>query len=153
MNARAPVVESVLPGPEMRALLAGAGLPLADLSWAMRFLGIREAGRLAACVGLEPYGEVALLRSLAVAPDLRGKGLGRALLRQAEEEAAAAGIDTLYLLTATAAGFFKAQHYVPAERALAPPAIRSTAQFSGLCPASASFLCKRLSAAPKVQQQ
>lgn len=152
MATPAPVVEVILPDAELRALLADAGLPLSDLSSRMRFFGIREDGQLVACVGLEPHGSCALLRSLAVAPDYRGRGLAGILVRHAEHEAAAAGADTLFLLTTTAAGFFSARQYMPADRAHAPDAIRSTAQFSGLCPSSASFLCKRLSA-PEIQQQ
>lgn len=151
--ACAPVIDSILPDSALRALLAQAGLPTADLSWRTRLFGIHDVGRLVACVGLEPYGEVGLLRSLAVAPDYRGKGLGQALVRHAEHEARSAGIDTVCLLTTTAAGFFGARDYAVTDRADAPAAIRDTLQFSSLCPASSSFMCKRLSAAPEVQQQ
>ncbi|MNR54976.1 acetyltransferase [compost metagenome] len=87
---------------------------------------------------------MALLRSLAVAPEARGSGLGQALVRFAEREAAARHIGRLYLLTNTAAPFFAKLGYQATARETAPPAIRRSAQFSGLCPASASFLSKRL---------
>jgi ribosomal protein S18 acetylase RimI-like enzyme len=40
-----------------------------------------------------------LIDNVAVAPASRGKGLGRALLRLAEEEARRAGFDSIYLYT------------------------------------------------------
>ena len=54
----------------VRALLAAAGLPTADLAAASLadFWGCRAGEDLAGAIGLEPYGAVALLHSLAVAP-------------------------------------------------------------------------------------
>ena len=52
----------------VRELLAVAGLPTADLTAASRaeFWGCEAGQELAGAIGLEPYGSVALLRSLAV---------------------------------------------------------------------------------------
>ena len=97
-------------------------------------------------VGLELYGEHGLLRSLAVRPSSRGRGCGVALVEAAERHAATHGVRTLHLLTETAEGFFGSLGYRPAQRSEAPEAIRSTRQFSGLCPNSAAFLSKTLTA-------
>ncbi len=49
-----------------------------------RFLVLTERSELLGCVALEPYGtDLAEIRSLAVAPGIRGRGLGTRLLRVA----------------------------------------------------------------------
>lgn len=129
---------------EILPLLAECGLPVSDISPSqpLQFFGIRSESGLVAVVGLELYGSVGLLRSLAVAPSRRGHGLGRQLVAFAERVAASQGVDSLFLLTTTAAAFFGKLGYLPASRSTAPPAIQATLQFSGLCPTSAAFLSK-----------
>jgi len=106
--------------------------------------GCPGGGSLAGVVGLELFGSVALLRSLAVAVDRRDQGVGNALLRHAESAAWAHGVRELYLLTTSAEEYFRKRGYIPAEREVAPPPIRGTRQFSGLCPSSSAFMVKRL---------
>jgi amino-acid N-acetyltransferase len=131
---------------EVEALLQSADLPTADLpeSPGLQLFGIADGHGLIAVVGVERHGGVGLLRSLAVAEGKRGTGLGRALVRHAEAWAAGQGIDTLYLLTRHAAGFFARLGYVETPRAAAPAGIAATAEFSWLCPASAAFMRKAL---------
>lgn len=141
-------IEPLSPNCELLALLERCGLPVADIATAtaLRFYGCQRDGRLLGVVALESYGAVALLRSLAVSAEARRSGLGYALVRFAERQAAARQIACLYLLTTTAAAFFAKLGYQAMARESAPAAIRSTAQFSGLCPASSSFMSKRLDA-------
>lgn len=129
---------------EVVALLSACNLPVADLSpaSAAQLFGVRLDGTLAAIVGLELYGPFGLLRSLAVAPACRRRGIGRALIAFAESFAAAHGVESLYLLTTDAAEFFLKLGYSPLPREAAPSAIRATSQFSGLCPASSAFMSK-----------
>ena len=89
-------------------------------------------------------GEIGLLRSLAIAPPQRGGRLGKAMLAHAEREAARLGVRELWLLTSDADRYFRRNGYAAMKRECAPPAIRRTAQFSGLCPASAVMMRKRL---------
>lgn len=131
---------------DVEALLAGAGLPVADLAAcrSLTLLGVREGGRLAGVVGVEVHGSDGLLRSLAVEPARRDAGLGTRLVADAEAWAAGQGVRTLYLLTTTAARFFAQRGYEEIPRAAAPAAIAATAQFAGLCPSSSAFMRKRL---------
>ena len=126
----------------VRALLAAAGLPVADLTAASLadFWGCRAGEELAGAIGLERYGAVALLRSLAVAPDWQGRGLGAALPAHAERTARQRGIAALYLLTTTVEAFFAQRGYVRLPREAAPPALQQTAEFATLCPASAACM-------------
>jgi amino-acid N-acetyltransferase len=130
----------------LKEVVSLCGLPIDDLSTLSnaKFFGISEGGTLVAVVGLELYGEVGLLRSLAVLPSYRNTGLGNKLVRHVESFAKQYGIEQLYLLTTTAEDYFLRFGYVPAIRDSAPMAIKATSQFSGLCPASSAFLIKQL---------
>jgi len=135
---------------EIKRLLEDSGLPTADITPRLleHFLVLRDGPALLAVVGVEPAGDAALLRSLAVAESRRGSGLGRKMVAAAEAMAGARGIGALYLLTTTASGHFSRLGYRDAVRDAAPAGIRATPQFSGLCPASSAFMVKVLEAAP-----
>ncbi|WP_298612066.1 arsenic resistance N-acetyltransferase ArsN2 [uncultured Thiothrix sp.] len=132
---------------ELENLLDLCQLPSDDIYAAhVQFFGIRRANRLVAVVGLESYESVGLLRSLAVLPDYRSLGIAQRLVSFIEEQAVEQGLKQLYLLTMTARNFFQALNYRLIERALAPLEIQTTAQFNGLCPATAVLLVKDLGA-------
>ena len=139
-------MKPLLPTPSVKALLTLADLPTTDLdtATALRLFGIEENGRLQGMVGYELHSEHILLRSLAVDPSQRGRGLGRRLVAHAEQMAQRDGATSAWLLTTTAEDFFSANGYSAAGRDSAPDAIRGTSQFSSLCPASSAFMCKRL---------
>ena len=129
--------------PEVRALLEAARLPVADLAAARsEFFGVRDDAGLVGVIGLERHGRAALLRSLAVRDDQRGRGLGTTLVRELEARARVLGVTELWLLTTTAESFFRELGYLPAARDAAPVAVRETAEFRGVCPTSAAFLTK-----------
>ena len=132
--------------PAIRGLLAASGLPAQDLTPAhlSSFWTQQDAAGLLGVVGLEPRGRAALVRSLAVRADGRGRGVGGALLAHAESQAGALGVETLYLLTTTAERFFAARGYTTTPRDAAPPEIRATAEFAELCPASSVCMAKRV---------
>lgn len=133
--------------PAIRALLEAERLPASDLDEQAldRFLLWRNGSAVNGMVGLELYGDVALLRSLVVAEPARGSGAGAALTQAAERLAATLGAKDVYLLTTTAERFFAARGYEKTDRAEAPDSIRGTTQFSGLCPSSAVLMMKQLS--------
>ena len=95
-------------------------------------------------VGLELFGEVALLRSLAVASSRRGTGVGSGLVAHAERHARDQGVQSLFLLTTTAEKFFLRRGYTRIPRDEAPAAIKGTKEFSGICPSSSAFMVKQL---------
>ena len=131
---------------EVKVLLKECGLLTEDIPPAKppAFFGIYSDGSLSAVIGLELFGDAALLRSLAVLPANRGKGLAQELVSYAENYALSQNIQSLFLLTETAESFFQKIGYRTAVRSDAPQAIKATSQFSGLCPASSSFLTKQL---------
>lgn len=82
-------------------LLTAADLPAEGLDDPAEFFVVRESGTAVGCVGLEHYGETALLRSLAVADSHRGQGLGGGLMKAALERARALGCQSVVVLTST----------------------------------------------------
>lgn len=130
--------------PFAKKLLGAANLPASDLTPAhLAFVAEDDVGP-AGVIGLERSGDVALLRSLVVSPRARGAGAGRALLQVLEASATEEGVRELWLLTIDADAFFRRLGFVARDRASAPHAIRSSAEFSSLCPADAVLMSKRL---------
>jgi amino-acid N-acetyltransferase len=131
--------------PAVRDLLTAAGLPLAGIDAALELaLVAHEEGVLLGCAAVERYDPDGMLRSVCVAEDRRGTGLGRTLVEVAEELAREAGITTLYLLTETAIDWFPRFGYVRLSRSEAPPAVASSVEFAEACPDSAVFMAKKL---------
>lgn len=126
-----------------RELLHACGLPLGGLEVAFPggYVVVADGG-LVGCAGVEAYGDAGLLRSVAVAPAARGRGLGERLTRDRVAHAQAAGLASLWLLTTTASAYFPRLGFAAVDRAAAPTGLQRSAEFTGLCPASA--VCMRM---------
>ena len=120
--------------PAVEALLAAAGLPLEGAAEALD-LGVvaRDGDRVLAAAAVERFGEAGLLRSVVVAEDRRGTGLGHAIVAAAEDAARDAGIRDLYLLTETAPDWFPRLGYAVVERADAAAAVGESIEFTTVC--------------------
>ena len=129
----------------IQRVLAGADLTIAGVAEIMRehagdFFVAESSGaqrQIVAVSGLDVRGDMAVLRSVAVHPDWRGRGVGQAVVRQAIADADARGIHALYLLTVTAERFFPRFGFERVERARIPHAIAETVEFASACPATA----------------
>ena len=95
-------------------------------------------------IGVETYGAAGLLRSVAVRPARQTSGIGRLLVEVASAAAVDGGIQALYLLTTTAAGYFQRQGFVVVERDEVPAAVRMSIEFHGACPESAICMRRRI---------
>ena len=95
---------------------------------------------LVGSVGLEIYGESALLRSLAVHPDFQGTGLGSKLVHRIIEVAKRKGIIRLFLLTDTAEDFFKKRGFTIVNRDRVPEDMKQSIEFTTLCTSSPSMM-------------
>ena len=134
----------------VKQLLDESGLPVEDITaqHLRHFFGCGSGPELEGLVGLELYGEEALLRSLAVAAAHRGAGLGSRLVAHAERHARDRGVKSLYLLTTTAEAFFLRRGFARIPREDAPAVIKGTKEFSGICPVSSAFMVKHLEMTP-----
>lgn len=132
--------------PAVKRLLREAGLPDQDVVAPLlaHFLVAVRGAALVGVVGLEPFGRCGLLRSLAVAPAERRRGLGIELTRSLERRARSLGIAQLYLLTTTAEGFFASLGYRAIPRDRAPAAIQSTSEYRELCASTSVCMVRDL---------
>jgi amino-acid N-acetyltransferase len=127
--------------PAIERLLTDAGLPLAGVADALGAFTVAESeGGLVAVAGLEVCRGNALLRSVAVAPEWRSRGLGRTLVTHVIDDAAARGLGALYLLTTTAERYFPTFGFRQITREQAPADVRETEEFRSACPASATVM-------------
>jgi amino-acid N-acetyltransferase len=147
-----PVVEITAAGPKdvpaITALLRAADLPDQDFADHLEhFLVARRAGEVVGAIGFELHGADALLRSLVVALELRGAGLGGRLVEQLTAAAQARGVKRFFLLTMTAEAFFAKRGFQKADRRSVPAAIAGTKEFNSLCPVSAICMTRAVEAA------
>ena len=127
--------------PAIEALLAAAALPQDGARENLHNFIVGETAGAVCCVaGLEYYAPAGLLRSVAVSESMRGEGIGKRMLDALEARAKERGISAVYLLTTTASIFFAARGFARIERAEVPLAVRTSSQFNGICPASATAM-------------
>lgn len=141
--------------PAVQALLQAHGLPTAGAREHLAtFLLAVAGGELVGCAGAEVHGgqgDLALLRSVAVAPGLQGQGIGQALVQRLLHEATRRGIRRVALLTTSAADWFTRFGFGRVDEAEAPAlrrALAASAELQGACPASATLMALTLPAAP-----
>lgn len=124
-------------------LLADASLPPDGVAEHFEhFLVARAEDRVVGAVGMEHYGQSALLRSLAVAAEYQGQGLGRALTERLLQEARGRGVKRVFLLTETAADFFPRFGFKRIAREEADAEVQRSVEFRTACCQSAA--CMRL---------
>lgn len=133
--------------PRIERLLTSSDLPLAGVKDALPTFLVAEAGTdIVGVAGLEVCCDNALLRSVAVAPEYRSKGVGRALVMQLIGNAESRGLRALYLLTTTAEQYFPSFGFQKISRDAVPADVRETAEFTTACPASATVMERVLAA-------
>lgn len=132
----------------IRKLLEESGLPTDDLNTLdlSLFVAANRESRVDAVGGIEQFGQIALIRSIATSMHLRGQGIGKQIVRALESLAASQDIETLYLLTESAEAYFETLGYTKLQRSNVPQAIRESRQYSSICPESATVMFKRVRA-------
>jgi N-acetylglutamate synthase-like GNAT family acetyltransferase len=133
--------------PALEALLRSVDLPTAGVAESVESFVLAEAdGRLVGAAGLEVHGRDGLLRSVAVDPSLRGRGLGARLTERVLRGARAAGLRRVYLLTTTAEDYFPRHGFRRIARAEASADVQESVEFREACPASAAVMALDLEA-------
>jgi amino-acid N-acetyltransferase len=131
-------------------LLEECELPYQDVvNHLSHFFIAKKDGKLIGVIGLEIMSTMGLIRSLAVSPSFRGKGIAIELyIRILAYAHLIKGIKKLYLLTLTAEGFFTKLGFEKIDRNNVPDAIQSTEEFRSLCPATAVCMVKKIENEP-----
>jgi amino-acid N-acetyltransferase len=126
-------------------LLTQNNLPIEGLSEALETAFVaRDGDHVVGSAALEIYDDGALLRSVAVAPDRQGRGIGRAITEEVIRLATELQIPALFLLTTTAEQFFPKFGFERIVRSAVPPGVRASLEFTSACPATAVVMRKRL---------
>ncbi|MGY2488190.1 arsenic resistance N-acetyltransferase ArsN2 [Cupriavidus sp. CP313] len=130
----------------IEALLLACALPVVAVAEHVENFLLAEGpkGELLGCAGLEYYGDSALLRSVAVAPDARSTGVAAGLVGPLLEECRLRGIRCMALLTISAESYFAQHGFTRVERSAVPPRLLESSQFQGVCPASATAMLRLL---------
>lgn len=132
---------------DLRALLESSNLPLDGIE-GTRFIVAEHNGTIIACAGLEVHDSAAVLRSVAVAGEWQGRGVGEALVRRALGDADERALDPVVLLTTTAAQWFPRFGFVTATRDDVPAPLLASVEFTTACPASAAVMMRARPRAP-----
>jgi amino-acid N-acetyltransferase len=132
--------------PAILKLLESQSLPLDGLEDHLSSTFVaKEGNEIVGSVAIEVYPEGGLLRSVAVAKNLQGQGVGRALTDAAFRMSRERQISTLFLLTTTAENYFPKFGFQPITREDVPPSVRASIEFTTACPSSAVVMRTRLS--------
>lgn len=131
--------------PMVIALLQAEKLPVEDLPASLDnfFVALNE-DKVIGAIGLEQYGNYALLRSMVVHAAHRNKHIASSLVEQLEHYGNTLGISDMYLLTETAPAYFEQKGYQKIKREEVPAALQSSSEFSHVCPVSAIVMKKEL---------
>lgn len=97
-------------------------------------------GAVVGTAALDVHAPHALLRSVAVATDLATLGVGTRLVNDTIARAKAMHLESLYLLTTTAAEWFPRFGFAVTDRTTVPAALAATVEFTSACPASATVM-------------
>ena len=102
----------------------------------------KENDRVIGGAGYELYRPYALLRSVVVDDQQRGRGLGIALIEAILEKGETIGVDAVYLLTETAVDFFPKFGFIQIDRDEVPDEVTQSIEFTSACPASAQAMVR-----------
>jgi amino-acid N-acetyltransferase len=130
---------------EILRLLEEHHIPLDDLEKHLATtLVVRLDGSVVGSAALEVYPDGALLRSVAVAPELQGQGLGHTLTDAALRLAQHLNLPAIYLLTTTAERYFPTFGLERIARVDVPATVQTSIEFTSACPSSAIVMRKTL---------
>lgn len=119
-------------------MLISCSLPSSDVDGQAQKIFVAESeGKLVAIGGIEKFGGIALIRSIAVVPEHRKYGIASNIYQLLEEYARNSEVEELYLITESAKEYFQKLGFTEQERKTTPCLIKQTSQFSKLCPSSA----------------
>jgi amino-acid N-acetyltransferase len=130
---------------EIIYLLKKENLPFEDLpSDLSGFYTAIHDDQLIGVIGMEPYGNNGLLRSMVVDSSFRNRHIAEQLVNTLEENAKTREMKTIYLLTETAEQYFSRKGYVRINRQDVPVELFRSSEFSHVCPVSATVMKKSL---------
>jgi len=140
-------IERALPGDAdaIAELVARGQLPLDGLREHLdTAIVARRDGAVVGVAALEVYQDGVLMRSVTVALELQGQGLGHRLTGAVLELARDFRAPHAYLLTTTAERFFPKFGFERIERGEVPASVQTSIEFRSACPSSAIVMRRAL---------
>lgn len=125
-------------------LLKKNNLPTEDLNPGTQLFVVEEGEEVVGTVAVEYDYNDSLLRSLCVSERKRNSGLGNELVSFIEEYVRQQGVQSIFLLTTTAAVFFTRRGYTIIDRSNVPQFIKNTKEYSIICASSSTLMKKAL---------
>jgi amino-acid N-acetyltransferase len=117
---------------EIRNLLTASGMQVQGaLNHLNNFVLATENGRAVGAIGMEIYGDIGLVRSLVVASNMRGKAIGKRLVKHLIERARARQLSALYLLTGRVDPLFERFGFEKMARADMPTKLYVSVELQG----------------------
>jgi amino-acid N-acetyltransferase len=131
--------------PAIEQLLRATRLPVEGVKDSLDSFVVAERDDfIVGVAGVERCGLYGLLRSVAVDPQMRGRGIGGALIERLIADSRDKEIPELYLLTTTAEKYFPAFGFTKIDRDATPADVQNTSEFKDLCPSSATVMHRAL---------
>jgi len=103
---------------------------------------VRSENDPIAIYGFELFGHEGILRSIAVAEEYKGTGIGTQIMRQVKIDVKELELRNLFLLTTTAKKFFEKFGFSIIERETAPVVLQQSYEFLNFCPDTAIVMSK-----------
>ena len=119
----------------IKSFLEANGLTTVGVDeWYANFmLALNEKGLPVGIAGFELYNHAALLRSVAVDKNRRNVGCARALVDAVLKTAKQRGVNTVYLFTENAEGYFKRLGFDVVERTEVDEAVKGSPELAECC--------------------
>ena len=131
--------------PEILSLLKSLDLPITGVNEHVEnFFLVKKGNEVIACIGIEIYTDIGLLRSAAVKPEYQGQGLGKYLTEKILFYAQEKQCKELYLLTTTAKNFFIKFGFQQIIKEDVNPTVKQSEEFKGACPDTAIIMRKTI---------
>lgn len=128
----------------VRRILEASGLPTTGLPERLPHFLVADAGEIAGVLEVGSQGKAALLRSVAVAPTWRGRGLGEILVETGVQWARAVGAEVFYLLTTSAEDYFPRFGFRRLERQEVPLDILASLELPGKYPGGGIIMIREV---------
>lgn len=123
------------------SLLGKNKLPIEDIDKNLsHFFVATIRNQIVGVIGLEQYADYGLLRSMVIDSSYRKNGIASKLITHLFQHAQSVGLKEMYLLTETAKDYFEKKSFQIIQRNEVPSAVQQSAEFSHVCPASATVM-------------
>lgn len=124
----------------IRQLLIKCGLPTAGVERNITNFFVAISDSVVGVIGMEYYEQAALIRSLAISPNLRKCGIAEELVQRALAELKSRGIGEVFLLTETAEKYFRRIGFNSIDRKQIPKQLLVNSELEQACSGCSSCM-------------